>query len=430
MRTRKAQAKDPLWLREGVWYARRTVRVGDKSVRLRETSGFREDELPKARIWVRRRISEIENELLFGPAPEPPPAPIIPGFATAADEYARKGGKGGRPIGKQDLNKLLALGEFFDDRPVNELEQEDWASFVDEHLVDPADETVRRWFAMFRAPIRRALAAKGLAFGAFDLPPVGAGRSIFLEQDVADELHACYAAHAHPIVTMLRYQGCRIGEALRLRLPGDISFRRETLTFRLTKSNVPRTVPMNDATARELRTYLGDRDVGPVFLTPAGEAYNDRRLAAQGLGYDGSGIRTAHASAKLRYAVQQVMRRTDARCRHCGTVAVEMPGRENSAKLQLIRPRLKGGSDELHNLAIACAVCAGTPHRPGLHPGDEPRLGWFHVHDWRHHWASWFMMNGGRETHLMELGGWADQRMIKRYVRLSIEHLREAVNLV
>ena len=59
----------------------------------------------------------------------------------------------------------------------------------------------------------------------------------------------------------------------------------------------------------------------------------------------------------------------------------------------------------------------------------DPRLGWFHVHDWRHHWASWFMMNGGRETQLMELGGWADQRMIKRYVRLSIEHLREAVNL-
>jgi integrase len=116
----------------------------------------------------------------------------------------------------------------------------------------------------------------------------------FLEENAADELHACYAPHARPIISMLRFQGCRVAEALRLKLPGDISFRRETITFRDTKNGDPRRiVPMHERTAETLRAYLGECEVGPVFLTPAGEAYNDRRLAAQGIGYDGGGIRTA-----------------------------------------------------------------------------------------------------------------------------------------
>ena len=158
-----------------------------------------------------------------------------------------------------------------------------------------------------------------------------------------------------------------------------------------------------------------------MFLTPSGEAYNDRRAAAKGLGYDGGGIRTAHHSALARYALHRVMARDGGRCRHCGAPTVEPPGRLNSGKLQLVRPRARGGADELQNYAAACAACARTC------PADAPRLCWFHVHDWRHHWASWFIMKGGRETELMQLGGWKDPRMVQRYVRLAIEHLRVAV---
>jgi integrase len=237
----------------------------------------------------------------------------------------------------------------------------------------------------------------------------------FLEENAADELHACYAPHARPIISMLRFQGCRVAEALRLKLPGDISFRRETITFRDTKNGDPRRmVPMHERTAEALRAYLGEREVGPVFLTPACEAYNDRRLAAQGIGYDGGGIRTAHESAHTRGALGRVTARDGARCRRCGEPALY-------PRLQLIRPRAKGGADELFNYRLVCAVCAKAEAR------DEPRYGCFHIHDWRHHWASWFMMRGGRETELMALGGWKDPRMVRRYVALSVEHLRQAV---
>jgi integrase len=189
---------------------------------------------------------------------------VVTGFATAAADYAERGGKRG-PLGKQDLAKLLTLGAFFGERLCDELDQHAWNDFVDQHLEDCAPDTIRRWFAMFRPPIHRTLQQHGLAFREFDLPRAGEGRAIFLEEEVADECHACYAPHAHPIITTLRYQGCRVAEALRLKLPGDISFHRGTITFRDTKNGDPqRVVPMHDKTAVALRKHLDGRDMGPV----------------------------------------------------------------------------------------------------------------------------------------------------------------------
>jgi integrase len=409
--------KPPLILRGKVWYANNViVRVGKHRRSLREASGFTEADEAKAKAWLRHRISEVEDELYFGAPPETAAQPAIAGFASAAANYAQRGKRG--PLGEQDIKKLETLSAFFGQRRCDELDQQAWNDFVDQELDGRSGETIRRWFAMFRAPIRRALREHGLAFREFDLPPAGEGRAVFLEEDVADELHAGYAPHAHPIVTMLRYQGCRVSEALRLRLPGDISFGRGTITFRDTKNrDARRIVPMHQRTAAELQVYLRGRELGPVFPTPAGQAYNDRRLAARGLGNEGAGIRTAHHSALTRWAVSRVIGRDGGACRRCGTAA-EYP------QLQLIRSRAKGGADELHNYRIVCVACAKAD------PRDEPRHSWFHIHDWRHHWASWFIMKGGRETELMRLGGWKDARMIQRYVALSIEHLRKAVNQI
>jgi integrase len=418
---KQTKEKQPLRLIGGRWYAWTTIRVGKSRRRLREASGIGEAEKAKALVWLRRRIAEVERELTFGPAPQPKPA--IPDFKTAALAYAERGGKRG-PLGGQDLQKLLAMGEFFGATPCDELDQKAWADFVDAELDGRGNDTIRRWFAMFRAPVRRALAQRGLAFREFDLPSAGAGRrEIFLEEQVADELHAAYAPHARPIVAMLRWQGCRVAEALRLRLPDDISFARQTITFRDTKNgDKRRVVPMHERTHAALREYLGARELGAVFLTPAGEAYNDRRLAARGIGGDGGGIRKAHESALRRWAVGRVVARDGGNCRLCGEPA-------EYARLQLIRPRAKGGADEIHNYRLVCTVCA-KGEKPGAEPRETPGYDWFHIHDWRHHWASWFVMRGGRETELMALGGWKDPRMVQRYVGLSVEHLRQAVNRV
>jgi integrase len=416
--SQKRREKPPLILRGGVWYANNViVRVGEKRYGIRKSSGFRERDKAKAEIWLRHKISEVEQKLVYGALPSDPAKPAVPSFADAAADYTERGGKRG-PLGQQDLAKLGTLAEFFVERPCDELDQHAWNDFVDEELDGRSGETIRRWFAMFRAPIRRALHQHGLAFREFELPPAGEGRTIFLEEEVADELHAAYARHAQPIVTVLRYQGCRVAEALRLTLPGDVSFSRETITFRHTKNGeARRVVPMHERTAAALRVYLRDRQLGPVFLTPTGEPYTDRRLSAHGVGSDGSGIRTAHESALRRWALSRVIGRDGPYCQGCGNIA-EFP------RLQLLRSRAKGGSDELHNYRMVCAPCDRAD------PRNEPRHTWFHIHDWRHNWASWFIMKGGRETELMALGGWKDPRMVRRYVGLAVEHLRKAVNQV
>ena len=51
----------------------------------------------------------------------------------------------------------------------------------------------------------------------------------------------------------------------------------------------------------------------------------------------------------------------------------------------------------------------------------------FRPHDWRHHWASWLVMNGvGLET-VKKLGGWKTLDMVLRYAAVSVEHERDAI---
>jgi hypothetical protein len=155
-----------------------------------------------------------------------------------------------------------------------------------------------------------------------------------------------------------------------------------------------------------------------VFLTPNGEPYTDRRAASHGEGSDGSGIRTAHESALRRCTIQLLMQ-NGVECRHCGTALIAEPGRQTSAVIQLIRPSSRGGVDDLENYALSCRSCdAKDP------PSEPAKVRWFKIHGWRHHWASWFIIDGGTGPTLMELGGWKSPSMVKRYVRLNVEHLR------
>jgi integrase len=51
----------------------------------------------------------------------------------------------------------------------------------------------------------------------------------------------------------------------------------------------------------------------------------------------------------------------------------------------------------------------------------------FHFHDCRHHFASWFIMRGGRLPALRELLGHASLSMTLRYAHLAPDHLRDEI---
>ncbi|MBV1880298.1 MAG: site-specific integrase [Pseudomonadales bacterium] len=54
----------------------------------------------------------------------------------------------------------------------------------------------------------------------------------------------------------------------------------------------------------------------------------------------------------------------------------------------------------------------------------------FRIHDVRHTWASWHVMNGTSLNELMELGGWSSYDMVLKYEPLSATHLSESAKNV
>ena len=44
--------------------------------------------------------------------------------------------------------------------------------------------------------------------------------------------------------------------------------------------------------------------------------------------------------------------------------------------------------------------------------------------------ASWFIMGGGSTTALMEIAGWKDERMVRRYAGLAPGHLQKEIRRV
>lgn len=63
-----------------------------------------------------------------------------------------------------------------------------------------------------------------------------------------------------------------------------------------------------------------------------------------------------------------------------------------------------------------------------INPERASYIRQWRVHDWRHHCASHHAMNGTPDRTMMELFGWKDPRMVRRYAHLSPEHLRQAVD--
>jgi integrase len=51
----------------------------------------------------------------------------------------------------------------------------------------------------------------------------------------------------------------------------------------------------------------------------------------------------------------------------------------------------------------------------------------FHVHDWRHHWASHCVMAGIDLETIRQEGGWKSLRMVERYATVSAEHRAHAM---
>jgi len=396
--------------RGDVYHIAETVRVGKKSVRIRETTGCRDKEA--AEIARTKIIAEITEQLLRGE--DPGKSKSVPGYATAAADYEEaKRKKEKKALGKQDCNKLVVLGEFFGEKPCDGFEDEDWDEFVEEKLEGAAPGTVRRWFSMFSPPLVRTAEKFKFMLPKFVLPEEGPVRNIHLEPQDRDDLLACYAEHARMPVRMMCYQGARHSEVLRVDWI-DVSLARNMTIFRETKNGTDRPVPLHPEVRADLEKIYRGQTSGPVFLTPDGKPYLDRRAASHGDGPDGSGLRTAHATALRRFTIRKLLKQQKTCCR-CGCILIEERGQSASAVVELAVVRPSGGREKLADYALSCAGCHDISR--------AAKINWFRLHDWRHHWASHLAMDGCDAATLMKLGGWKSPKMVQRYVDLNLEHL-------
>ena len=84
-------------------------------------------------------------------------------------------------------------------------------------------------------------------------------------------------------------------------------------------------------------------------------------------------------------------------------------------------PYARQGPHVAHNTALRKANLELTEL-------NKPTIPRFTIHDWRHHFASWYLMSGGDVESLRQIGGWSDLKMVQRYAAVSSQQKRDGIN--
>jgi integrase len=276
------------------FHIRGSIRVGQETriVKEHSTGCDRRGDAEGYRVKLE---GELRTQILVGSSGQAQSATI----ADAGLAYvARPGG-----VKAYDLWRLDQINTAVGDFPISRAGQA-WSEFKRVRCSGLAPATVERFRAIFQAALNHAASEAG-----FQAPKIRRTERIqnkrvrFLAREEADRLLDSYAPHVRPIVTVLAFQGLRIGEALRLEWQ-DVQWAVGALFVRETKSGDSRTVSMHARVRRALHrlwVQAGSPAAGRVFLNRMGKPYADpRRYRLPG----GSPIRSAHATACARAGVQ------------------------------------------------------------------------------------------------------------------------------
>jgi integrase len=328
------------------FHVRGSIRVGRETRIIKEHS-CGTDRRDDAEAYCSKLEADIRHEMLHGRGGRTHTMTI----ADAGIRYIERPGG----VRSYDLWRLGQINNVVGDYSIAGA-ADAWSQFKRVRCGGLSPATVQRFRATFSAAINCLAAEAG-----FDAPKLPRGEKVsnkrvrYLTDEQADRLVAGYAPHVQPIAIMLRWQGLRIGEALRADWM-HVNWKANSIFVPESKNGEPRTLTLHKETRAALHRLFverGSATEGPIFLTHRGVPYRDPR------GYkvpSGSPIKKAHTTA----------------CRRAGIVD-------------------------------------------------------FHVHDWRHHWASHCVMAGIDLETIRQEGGWKSLRMVERYAAVSAAHRRRAM---
>jgi integrase len=397
------------------FHIRGSVRVGRETriVKEHSTGCDRRDD---AETYRSKLESDIRNEILHGRGGRTQTLTI----ACAGLRYM------GRPGGLRsyDLWRLDQINKLVGDRPIAAA-GEAWSEFRRLRCGGLSPATVQRYRATFQASINYLAGEEG--FDPPRLPKRPRGERVdkkrlrYLTEAQADRLIASYAKHARPIAVMLRWQGLRIGEALRLQWL-HVDWSRNSIFVAESKNGEPRTLSMRKLTRaalHQLWVSQGSPKVGFVFLAPIHLArYDD----------DADWIDWANLQWSTRALTIQTKTGQPR--------TLILPKRTFAAMSRLWHSigEPKKGRVRLDRLGAPYAdprsykFPSGSPIKKA-HATACRKAGIidFRVHDWRHHWASKCVMAKIDFETIKQEGGWKSLRMVERYATVSADHRTQAM---
>jgi integrase len=275
------------------FHVRGSIRVG-RETRIVKEHSCGTDRRDAADEYRSKLETDVRHEILHGSGGRTHTLTI----ADAGLRYmARPGG-----IRSYDVWRIGQLNKVVGDRPIAK-SADAWSEFKRIRCGGLSPATVQRFRATFQAAVNYLAQEDG-----FDAPKLSRGeragnkRFPYLSTGQADRLVLAYAKHVQPIAITLRWQGLRIGEALRIDW-AHVNWSGDSIFIVGGKTGEPRTVTMQPPTRAALHRLLASRGSpkeGPVFLTQLGLPYADPR---QFKFPSGSGIKKAHATACRRAGI-------------------------------------------------------------------------------------------------------------------------------
>lgn len=353
------------------WYVYGTVKRGTKKERVPEYSTGETEEAAAERERVRKE-ADVAARMTLGLA-APKEVVKLP-FSEAVSRYVdKKRPKDG------DSYRLERLLDFFRETPLDEINVTDWNRFCRERLSGAKPNTIARYHVNLRSIYTEV--GDGVPF------PTGvrAGSkrvelSRWLPLETADRLIAAYAyvdpehgrrsaqsPHAKQIALVLRYMGLRTQECLQIQRPHVDRARGKTGSI-----YIP---PSKNGASRWVPMHERVREALDPLLD---EARKPQRL-------------TDGRTGDPLFLTDKGKPYTDTRVHGVGSNPFARAHRN------------------------ACA-------RAGVRE--------FRVHDWRHHWATWFVRSGGSLIDLQRLGGWKDLSMVQRYAATDEDHAADQLRRV
>jgi integrase len=275
------------------FHVRGSIRVG-RETRIVKEHSCGSDRRDLADAYRSKLEADIRHEILHGRGGRTHSLTI----ADAGLRYiARPGG-----VKSYDVWRIGQINAVVGDRSIAQ-SADAWTDYKRTRCAGLSPATVQRHRSTFQAVINHLAREER-----FDAPKLARGDRVktkparYLSADQADRLIASYAEHVQPIAVTLRWQGLRIGEALRI-VWKDVRWAGNSIFIADSKTGDARTVTMHKWTRKALHKLwvaAGSPKDGPVFLTQRGEPYHDTRLYKFP---SGSPIKKAHATACRRAGI-------------------------------------------------------------------------------------------------------------------------------